>query len=59
MTRAKLVGLRRNLAVAIGNCGGQAALNALDARSEERPTADDPMVQQHIAWARTRKQEGL
>ena len=59
MTRAKLVGLRRNLAVAIGNCGEQAALDALDARSEERPTADDPMVQEHIAWARTRKQEGL
>jgi epoxyqueuosine reductase len=55
MTRAKLVGLRRNLAVAIGNSGDPAASSALDERSDERPTTDDPMVQEHIAWARARR----
>ena len=58
MTRAKLVGLRRNLAVAIGNSGDQSAASALDERSDERPTADDPMVQEHIAWARARRNSG-
>jgi epoxyqueuosine reductase len=52
MTRAKLVGLRRNLAVAIGNSDDPAAARALDEHSDDRPTADDPMVQEHIAWAR-------
>jgi epoxyqueuosine reductase len=55
MTRAKLVGLRRNLAVAIGNSDDPAAARALDERSDDRPTADDPMVQEHIAWARARR----
>jgi epoxyqueuosine reductase len=55
MTRAKLVGLRRNLAIAIGNSGDPAALSVLDERSDERPSADDPMVQEHIAWARARR----
>jgi epoxyqueuosine reductase len=51
MTRAKLTGLRRNLAVAIGNSGDPAALAALTESSSDRPSAADPMVQEHIAWA--------
>lgn len=54
MTRAKLVGLRRNLAVAIGNSGDAEALDALTEPSAERPTAGDPLVAEHIEWARAR-----
>ena len=52
MTRARLTGLRRNIAVAIGNSGDAAAGTVLDERSPDRPSADDPMVQQHVAWAK-------
>jgi epoxyqueuosine reductase len=52
MTRAKLTGLRRNLAVAIGNSGDAAARAVLEAHSPDRPSADEPMVQQHVRWAR-------
>ena len=51
MTRAKLAGLRRNLAVAIGNSGDPEAVAALAVASEDRPSADDPMVEEHIRWA--------
>ena len=51
MTRAKLTGLRRNLAVAIGNSGDPDARAALAERSPDRPSADDGMVQEHVAWA--------
>ncbi len=54
MTRAKLTGLRRNLAVAIGNSGDADARAALDESTAGRPSADDPMVQEHVQWARTR-----
>jgi epoxyqueuosine reductase len=52
MTRAKLTGLRRNVAVAIGNTGDPSARGVLDERSLDRPSADEPMVQQHVAWAK-------
>ena len=54
MTRAKLAGLRRNLAVAIGNSGDADAIAALAEPHDDRPSIDEPMVQAHIAWAVSR-----
>ena len=55
MTRAKLVGLRRNLAVAIGNSGDAEALAALDEHDTSRPSVEDPLVREHVDWARGRR----
>jgi epoxyqueuosine reductase len=56
MTRARTTGLRRNLAVALGNSTDPDAAHAL-----ARPATDgdpgsigDPMVQDHLAWARAK-----
>ncbi len=54
MTRGKLTGLRRNLAVAIGNSGDAEATAALEEHSADRPSADDPLVQEHVQWALNR-----
>ena len=55
MTRAKVVGLRRNLAVALGNSADVEARAVLDdAPGDERPSIDDPVVREHVAWARRR-----
>jgi epoxyqueuosine reductase len=51
MTRAKLVGLRRNLAVAIGNGEEPDAIAALQEDDPDRPSARDPMVREHVEWA--------
>ena len=51
MTRAKIVGLRRNLAVAMGNSQDAAASAALRAPRPDQPSVDDAMVQEHINWA--------
>jgi epoxyqueuosine reductase len=51
MTRAKLAGLRRNLAVAIGNSGDPEALAALREPPGDRASLADPMVQEHVSWA--------
>ena len=51
MTRAKLTGLRRNLAVAIGNSGDADARAALERSSPDRPSVDDEMVREHVNWA--------
>jgi len=51
MTRAKLTGLRRNLAVAIGNSGDADALAVLQERRADQPSAADPMVAEHVDWA--------
>jgi epoxyqueuosine reductase len=58
MRRAKLVGLRRNLAVALGNAGDPHAVRVLDAGSPDRASVADPMVQEHVAWARARLTAG-
>jgi epoxyqueuosine reductase len=47
--RAGVRRLRRNLAVALGNSGDPAAADALE-RCQE-PTAEDPLVREHRAWA--------
>jgi epoxyqueuosine reductase len=54
MRRAKLTGLRRNLAVAIGNCGDPEAVASLAVPFADRASVDDPMVQEHVDWALTR-----
>ena len=50
MTRAGVRGLRRNLAVALGNSGDARALEALE--EPDCDTAKDPILAEHIAWAR-------
>jgi epoxyqueuosine reductase len=51
MRRAKLTGLRRNLAVAIGNSKDADGIASLCVPSDERPSADDEMVREHVEWA--------
>jgi epoxyqueuosine reductase len=55
MTRAKVAGLRRNMAVAIGNSGDAEAIDALAGHDSDRPSLADALVREHIEWARTRK----
>jgi epoxyqueuosine reductase len=52
MTRAKIAGLRRNIAVAIGNSGDTDAIDALGDEIADRPSVADPLVRTHIDWAR-------
>ena len=53
LTRAGVRGLRRNLAVALGNSGDDHAREALrDDRDEA--TLTDPIVREHVRWARKR-----
>jgi len=52
MTRAGVKRLRRNLAVAMGNSRDPATHDALDARPADSPSLDDPMVREHVDWAR-------
>jgi epoxyqueuosine reductase len=54
MTRAKLTGLRRNLAVAIGNSGDEDALGALREHRADQPSTADPIVTEHVDWAHRR-----
>jgi epoxyqueuosine reductase len=51
MTRAALTGLRRNLAVAIGNSGDPDALAALREPAGDRPSIDDPLLRALVDWA--------
>lgn len=55
MTRARLTGLRRNVAVAICNSSNAAALAALDDDTADRASVDDPMVREHVTWARVHR----
>jgi epoxyqueuosine reductase len=56
MTRAGVKGLRRNIAVVLGNSGDRQALDALDEPGAET-TKDDPLVIEHVQWAKRRLQE--
>jgi epoxyqueuosine reductase len=49
MKRAGVKRLRRNLAIAIGNCGDEAAAAALERQAE--PSCDEPLVREHVEWA--------
>ncbi len=51
MTRAGVRGLRRNLAVALGNSGDRHALEALEDAGVES-TKGDPVVIEHAEWAK-------
>ena len=51
MTRAGVKGLRRNLAVALGNSGDRRALEVLNDAAAET-TAFDPLVIEHVQWAK-------
>jgi len=54
MTRAKVTGIRRNLAIAIGNSGDDEAIAELGRERDDQPSAVDPLVTAHIGWARLR-----
>jgi epoxyqueuosine reductase len=57
MTRAKVTGLRRNVAVAIGNSRKPDALTALVEDAGDKPSTTDPMVRDHVTWAIERSKE--
>ena len=53
LTRAGVKGLRRNLAVALGNSGDASALDALQTeRASDDGSVRDAVVAEHIDWAR-------
>ena len=52
MTRAGVRGLRRNLAVALGNSGNPLALEVLSESTPAGDTRTDPLVIEHVEWAR-------
>jgi epoxyqueuosine reductase len=55
MTRAGVARLRRNLAVALGNAGRPVHADDLDGETDPaRPSVADPVVAEHVAWARAR-----
>ena len=55
MTRAGVARLRRNLAVALGNAGHPLCADDLDGDADPaRPSIADPIVAEHVAWARAR-----
>jgi epoxyqueuosine reductase len=51
MTRAGVRGLRRNLAVALGNSGDRRALDVFLEIPAGGDTRADPLVLEHVAWA--------
>jgi epoxyqueuosine reductase len=56
LTRARTAGLRRNLAVALGNSTDPEARRALESPPDvvSSPTRDDATVREHVRWARDR-----
>jgi epoxyqueuosine reductase len=57
MKRARLEGLRRNVAVAIGNTGDADSVAALCVPADDRPSAETGMVREHVQWALQRQRE--
>lgn len=57
--RAGVAGLRRNIAVALGNAGTRDARDALAEPLDPvaSPSASDPNVAEHVAWARGRRRD--
>jgi epoxyqueuosine reductase len=53
--RARRRGYLRNLAVALGNSGQEAALAALERLAQDK----DPLVQEHARWAAGRIRSGV
>jgi epoxyqueuosine reductase len=51
MRRARLTGLRRNLAIAIGNLGDASGIDVLLEPRADCPSTDDPVVRDAIDWA--------
>jgi epoxyqueuosine reductase len=51
MTRVGVNGLRRNLAVALGNSGDERAVEALDEDAVDATKAE-PLVREHVHWAK-------
>ena len=60
MTRPRLTGLRRNVAVAMGNSRAPGVGRELERPDPagDSPSRDDPMVREHLEWARRRMREG-
>ena len=59
MSRARLTGLRRNVAVALGNSATLAAAVAVaEPESPDSPSCSEPMVAEHVDWARRRLADG-
>jgi epoxyqueuosine reductase len=59
MARAKLAGIRRNVAVAIGNSGQPEMAQVLDdmgAEQDASASKQDPMVREHVEWAKGKLQ---
>jgi epoxyqueuosine reductase len=60
MTRAKTTGLRRNIAVALGNSRDASTRMALAEVPQDggSPSLNDQVVRAHVEWARRRGPEG-
>jgi epoxyqueuosine reductase len=54
MERAGIVKFRRNLAVALANAPGAVALDVDGEDDPRRPSIADPVVSEHVRWARQR-----
>jgi epoxyqueuosine reductase len=60
LLRRGVAGLRRNLAVALGNSADPASVEALahPPSDADAPSLRDPIVAEHLAWARGRRASG-